>query len=76
MALQLRRQLLCPKYYQVTPDLVANGDTFDQPIIYDGAWIIHISRPNGLAEGSIIVDQNKTVSFMYPNGEVDEITPY
>ena len=58
------------------PDLVANGDTFDQPIIYDGAWIIHISRPNGLAEGSIIVDQNKTVSFMYPNGEVDEITPY
>lgn len=58
------------------PDLVANGDTFSEPRIYDGVWVIDISRPNGLAEGSIIVDKNKTVSFMYPNGEVDEVTPY
>jgi tetratricopeptide (TPR) repeat protein len=57
-------------------DLLANGDTFAEPKIYDGSWVINISRPNGLAEGSIIVDKNKTVSFMYPNGEVDEVTPY
>ena len=58
------------------PDLVANGDTFGAPEIYDGAWFIYIGRPNGLAEGSIVVDKNRTVSFMYPNGEVDEVTPY
>jgi hypothetical protein len=57
-------------------DLVANGDTFSEPRIYDDVWVIDISRPNGLAEGSIIIDGNRTVSFRYPNGEVDEVTPY
>lgn len=57
------------------PDLVANGDTFADPRIFEDSWIIDISRPNGLAEGSIIVNQN-TISFMYPNGDVDEVTPY
>ncbi|MCH1625109.1 PepSY domain-containing protein [Ferdinandcohnia quinoae] len=57
-------------------DLVENGDTFSAPRIYEGSWIIDISRPNGIAEGSIIIDENKTVSFMYPNGDVDEVTPY
>ncbi|MDN3425700.1 hypothetical protein QL992_16140 [Microbacterium sp. APC 3898] len=57
-------------------DFVANGDTFSKPRIYEGSWIIDISRPNGLAEGFIIVDENRTVSFMYPNGDVDEVTPY
>ncbi|ULT56758.1 hypothetical protein L1999_27630 [Neobacillus drentensis] len=69
-AVQLSKRL--PSY----PDLVANGDTFRAPTIYDGSWVINIGRPNGLAEGSIIVDKNRTVSFMYPNGEVDEVTPY
>lgn len=57
-------------------DLVANGDTFDAPTIYDGAWFIYVGRPNGLAEGSIMVDKNRAVSFMFPDGELYEVTPY
>lgn len=57
-------------------DLVENGDTFAEPRIHDDVWAIDISRPNGLAEGAIIIDKNRTVSFMYPNGDVDEVTPY
>ncbi|WP_102272126.1 TcaA NTF2-like domain-containing protein [Cytobacillus massiliigabonensis] len=57
-------------------DLVANGDTFAEPRVHDDVWAIDISRPNGLAEGSIIIDKDRTVSFMYPNGDVDEVTPY
>ncbi|WP_144550112.1 hypothetical protein [Bacillus sp. X1(2014)] len=69
-AIKLSKRL--PSY----SDLVANGDRFDAPEIYDGVWVINIGRPNGLAEGSIIVDKDRTVSFMYPNGDVDEVTPY
>lgn len=52
------------------PDLVANGDTFSEPTIYEGEWVVYVSRPNGLSEGTIIINSVGDVSFYSGNGDI------
>ena len=57
------------------PDLMANGDTFSEPTIYEGTWATYVSRQNGLSEGTIIVDGFRNVSFHAGNGDTLDSIP-
>ncbi|PLR95870.1 hypothetical protein [Bacillus sp. T33-2] len=54
------------------PDLVANGDTFSEPTIYEDEWVVYVSRPSGTSEGTIIIDEFGNVTFMAGNGDILE----
>lgn len=57
-------------------DLVASGNTFSKPEIQDGKWSISVMQPDDEVAGTILINENRTVYFMYSNGDIDEVTPY
>lgn len=57
-------------------DFIASGDTFSKPEIQDGKWSISVMQPDDVVEGTILINESRTVYFVYPNGDIDEVTPY